>query len=293
LSDATRCREYILDTEKRIRDLLGIAEGLPRFTTELRGGFRTSDVALERVVLYRDDKVPLPGLLLVPTDTPRREPPIIYLGSRAKIGTPGERSDIWAPILKAGYPIFSFDPRGTGETEPAKDKERIPLEMIELESSLFAERVKDVLVAIAFVTGSQDGTARNGILIGEGTGGLLALHAAALSDRVSAVAAIRTIDRYDSLAEVPDVETPLSDVVPGVLSRYDLQDVVSTIAPRPVFLVNTVGGKGSPLRSSEIEAIYECPRKMADHLGEFFKHRSVPNAKIPKLVSDWIEKTRS
>jgi pimeloyl-ACP methyl ester carboxylesterase len=153
--------------------------------------------------------------------------------------------------------------------------------------------VKDVLAAVAFVTGRQDETSGNVILIGEGSGGLLALYAAALSDRVSAVAAIRTIDRYDSAADSPtgspEDETVFSNLVPGVLAQYDLPDVVAAIAPRPVFLVNTIRGRRHLIEPSEMEKTYEGPQRMTEHLGAFFHHELAPNAKIPKLVSDWVE----
>jgi hypothetical protein len=45
-------------------------------------------------------------------------------------------------------------------------------------------------------------------------------------------------------------------VIPGVLQSYDLPDLVTALAPRPVWIVNSLDTLGNPIPQKEYSGVY-------------------------------------
>jgi hypothetical protein len=56
-------------------------------------------------------------------------------------------------------------------------------------------------------------------------------------------------------------------VVPGALAHFDLPDLVSLLAPRPVLLSGLVDGAGRALPLAEVEREYARARRMYGDAG--------------------------
>jgi hypothetical protein len=79
---------------------------------------------------------------------------------------------------------------------------------------------------------------------------MVALHAAALDDRITRVIVERTLVSYRMAVEA-GLHTNLSEVlVPNVLKHYDVGDLLMAIHPRPVVLVNSATPMGQLARES-------------------------------------------
>src|SRR5205823_232277 len=96
--------------------------------------------------------------------------------------------------------------------------------------------------------------------IGIGKGGPIALHAAALDDRVKAVEIEGAVISWSAVARGTIARDQLSSVVPGVLEAYDLPDLAASIAPRPLSLRAAVDPAGRPVSQERIEAEYAPAR---------------------------------
>jgi uncharacterized protein (TIGR03435 family) len=78
-----------------------------------------------------------------------------------------------------------------------------------------------------------------------GAQGIVALHAAVLDERISRVEVDNALTSYRSIVDVPLHRNVSEVVIPGVLRKYDVPDLVRAIAPRAVVVTNPVDGAGA------------------------------------------------
>jgi cephalosporin-C deacetylase-like acetyl esterase len=220
-----------------------------------------------------EERIAVPGLMYVPTE-PAYEPLLLYLHERGMHaadaeGTPGR-------LAAAGRTVLALDLRGWGETAPGKIAEQSyfgnefteSFLAMHLNRPLLGQRVLDVLSVIERLAGLSDEIAGQGCeLHGVGSGGLVALHAAALDERIRAVELHAALGSWTSVVESPISYEQLADVVPGVLAHYDLPELAASLAPRKLTIRNPVDPQAQPLADDtrrELFAPVEAAYKQAD-----------------------------
>ena len=144
-------------------------------------------------------------------------------------------------IVDAGFSVLGVDLRGWGENTPDTPKKQkftweefFAWRAIELGRPLLGMRVGDFFVALRKVTGEYPKI----YAVGLGTAGLVALHAAALSV-LAGVATVGTLASYQEVVENLHHAEPVSSLVWGALTRYDLPDLAASIHPRPCFAADS------------------------------------------------------
>jgi len=126
--------------------------------------------------------------------------------------------------------------------------------------TLLGERVWDLLRMVDFLSsGAYRPTAIT--CLGIGHGGLVALFAAALDQRIEAAATWRAPASFRSLV-VKDPVFPPSAFPFGVLRHFDLPEITATLAPRLVVIANARDGQGNTVASDSIEAAYKHTRQV-------------------------------
>lgn len=142
-----------------------------------------------------------------------------------------------ADFAKAGCAVMELDLRGWGETTPRMPgrgakfswEDFFAYRAIEMGRPLVGMRVLDL---VANVEKAQRDFARV-FVVGIEAGGVIALHAAAVSKSVSGVAAVASLASYQEVMEQPVSREPVSTFVPGALAHYDLPQLAESIQPRP------------------------------------------------------------
>jgi cephalosporin-C deacetylase-like acetyl esterase len=82
-------------------------------------------------------------------------------------------------------------------------------------------------------------------IYGNGPLGIVALHAAALDSRVRSVVVENTLASYRMVLDQP-LHRNISEVmIPGVLRKYDVGNLVQAISPRPVTIINPQDATGA------------------------------------------------
>jgi pimeloyl-ACP methyl ester carboxylesterase len=121
--------------------------------------------------------------------------------------------------------------------------------------------VRSLPLSTAKGPSSSESASSRVTVIGWGAGSLLALHLAALDERVTAVATVDTLDSYRSIVEHERYAHPVSSFVPGAVAGpdspngYDLDDLAAAIAPRPVLRLRSVDHLGQPLSGNTDEQV--------------------------------------
>jgi pimeloyl-ACP methyl ester carboxylesterase len=135
-------------------------------------------------------------------------------------------------LSRSGFPVLALDLRGMGETAPGKlsssgrnyfgvDSKEAFLSL-HLARPLLGQRVLDVL---SILNSPPHQPSHGYYLIGVGSAGPIALHAAALDKRITRVEIRDSIASWSDVVDSPISSNQLTNVVPSVLADYDLPDL--------------------------------------------------------------------
>jgi len=112
-------------------------------------------------------------------------------------------------------------------------------------------RAGDTILAVDWLCARPDVDPSAITVYGSGPAGMAALLAAALDRRIGRVVVENTIVSYRSIVDVPLHGNVSEVVIPGVLLRYDVGDLLAAVSPRPVVVVNPQDGAGAAVTGEE------------------------------------------
>jgi len=225
--------------------------------TVRRAGYR-----LEVISLAMAGGVPVTGSLLIP-DGNGPHPATIVLDSRPKGVTSAAGSD--ADVLaRRGHVVLALQPRGTPETGAPSSTSLVGDFGLAFQAhlvgrSLTGIRAEDVIRAVDFLAAQPHVKREDLTAIGYGAAGVYVLHAAALDRRIARV----VIQDSPALLRL-GVERPIHRhifevAVPGMLTKYDLDDLLRVIAPRPITVINPVDLLGRPFLGTQWRQMVATP----------------------------------
>jgi dienelactone hydrolase len=210
--------------------------------TEMRDTVRRGGLLFWRLILRSSERPPLPALRVYAPATAKptgRE--MVCFADRGK--TALTDSTAWLRTLLKEYDsVLLVDLRGQGETaDPAAaldpkyyNREYRPaLVSLHLGPTLLAQRVADVATALDLLAGSQRKTIIDVYADGR-TSALVAMHAALLTPRIRQVQLRALPASYLSQLTSPTARDGYSDLLPGVLHRYDVSDLQQALGKRLV-----------------------------------------------------------
>ena len=173
--------------------------------------------------------------------TPGKRPTLLLLSAR-----PDATVDAWT---RAGWNVLALEPRGAGGTEELKSPLTGDWTLLSLRALLVGRtpvgmRTDDALAAINWLIAQPE----VGRIVVQGSGALgpVALHVGVLDKRVSGVISDAAITRYREFVERPISRNMAEVNLPGVLTRYDLPDLMSALGNR-LTLINPENAVGEPL----------------------------------------------
>jgi cephalosporin-C deacetylase-like acetyl esterase len=132
--------------------------------------------------------------------------------------------------------VFTPRPSPPG-VEETKSPILGPFYMAQLRSeqvgtTLLGMRVDDVIRAVDYLASRPDVDPGNIAAVATGHMGLVLLHAAVLDPRLKHIAIDHTLKSYRALLDTPmPIDAP-QDILPGVLLKYDIPDLVRVLGPR-------------------------------------------------------------
>jgi hypothetical protein len=128
--------------------------------------------------------------------------------------------------------------------------------------SLVGARVHDVLRAAALLLERPEVISEQVSVVGEGLGGLLALFAAALNERIGTAFCSKTLASYRGVATHEFYAYHPRWFVPGILRECDLPEVAACVAPRRLVLAGPLDHMRRRLTESEAESLYAPARAL-------------------------------
>jgi cephalosporin-C deacetylase-like acetyl esterase len=201
------------------------------------------------VVSYESEPgITIPGVILAPEATGAK-PAVLVVDAPSK-----QRLPDLEDLARAGNVVFAILPRGVQETPPPPRRNEILGDYSDstrayvVGKTLVGMRAEDIFRAMDYLVSRPD--VDRGKITGFGVGslGVPLAHAAVLDRRIAGLVLDRTLVSYRMAVDHP-VNYGLYDVlVPGVLRKYDIDDLLAALSPRPVTLVDPADQLGKPLR---------------------------------------------
>jgi dienelactone hydrolase len=231
------------------------------------------DLSIERIQLRTEPGIVVPVLLLrIAKSKGQKIPLVIGLAQHGKQAFLKHRADVIAELLNTGAAVCLLDVRGTGETSPGEDRGRrstatsVSASELMLGQTVLGGQLHDVRAVLRHFRSRADLDSRRIAVWGESftplnqsdvryelphnaadrppspepLGGLLALLTALFEDEVRAVYVHRGLGDFRSALNTPFCYLPHDAVIPGVLAHSDLPDLANSLAPRKVWLQNSV-----------------------------------------------------
>jgi dienelactone hydrolase len=211
----------------------------------------------------------VPALLGVPEPSRDRRKTVLYTSDRSAAEAFATGGDL-DELLRSGYTVLAIDVSGRGETAStwrgfsdgwfAKTEKEAWLAMM-TGRTLAGIRADDILRGLDLLTGR--GLLHGGTAIGfaKGLAAVDLLHAATIDSRFVDLALEDMLVSYRAAVRSP-VHRQLSDVVvPGVLSRYDLQDLLAARKAGAAWVLNARSPAGPVLPLKAVTAEYEFALK--------------------------------
>jgi dienelactone hydrolase len=221
-----------------------------------REGYR-----IRKLVFETEPGVKVPGLLFEAGGGPL----VMYADGAGKAAAAAPGGPI-EKLLKDGARVLALDLRGMGETAPGKPAPGKPnyfgadyyeaFVALHLGRPLLGQRVTDLLAVVAKMAGESDDIR----LIGVGSAGPAALHAAALEPRVMRLTLEGALVSWSAVVRTPVSNDQLTNVVPAALAVYDLPDLAALVAPRPLTIRKPADPTGKRLNRGAADDAYKLVR---------------------------------
>ena len=225
----------------KVRKLIGLPENLPQ-TRVKRGSQAQIDWArIDKFTLQRAGDMPVPALLFRPPgNTSQALDVVIYADGRGMRSVAHANGPI-QKLVNESTAVFAVDLRGLGETRDQgsnakyhSHSHRVGNVATHIGQPLLGQRVRDLLAVVDYLNEVGSERVRSIRVIGVGSAGPVALHAAALDAQISKVE-LRNPALNSWVSDV--VAQPLhremvDHVVPGALTWYDLPDLAHQLGTR-------------------------------------------------------------
>lgn len=287
--------------QKDLHELLSLpSEAPPLHATSLSNNKHRS-VTIEEIEYESEAGIRVPGWFLKPSSGASKFPVALFIQDQGK----DILFDQWPLIencARAGVAFCSVDLRTSGVTRPRLPSEgpsfygdgvELAYSLVNLSLGLpiIGQQTCDLLRSLDYLETRSDVDLKRVGLCGTGTIGLACIAAAALDDRFCSLMLNRTLVDLECIVASKDYRLPLSAIAFGMLRKFDLPDLCAHLAPRPLWLVNTVGAQENGLALSEVKEKYgkaEQSYERASQAGKFVLR--VQPGSMDGIVLEWMQK---
>lgn len=250
-----------------VRRLAGIAVkpgGAPP-TVTVHNTVRREGYRAELISMMLEGGAAGAGALLIPEGN-GPHPAALLVDARPKEVTAAVGSDADA-LAREGYLVLVLQPRGTPERPVASYQHIVgdfdlAYSALIVSKSLTGIRAEDVMRAVDYLVSRRDVKREGLVVAGYGAGGVYVLHAAALDNRIAKVITQQSPAVLRLGVERPIHRHIFEVAVPGMLTKYDLDDLIRAIAPRPVTVVNPVDLLERPIHASQYKQMVTAPAQV-------------------------------
>ncbi len=219
------------------------------------GRIARSGIIVEKLTYESEPGIAIPSLLFIPGSSPNTNPKpgIILLDARGKSAS----AEVAESLARAGNVVLLPDLRGFGETRPSSAvRESRLADFGDYDSSMTAllvgktmpgMRALDIVRGVDLLASRPEVDPARIKAIGKDSAAIPLIYAALFDPRIASLAVAGMLSSYDSALSESFSRGLADQVVPSVLTYFDLPDVIAAIAPRRVTIFNSVDALGLPI----------------------------------------------
>ena len=241
VNDRQEARKHYMSVNKpgevmaKLHELLAISATCSKINTANIASREYPGYTMEKLIIRREGEVPLPCHLFLPDNKTVRDTIVLRLDHRGKLAVIEENKFVTTHINN-GRAVILADLRGMGETAEkpeANDPKYYNTEYHNAILSLHtgqplpAQRVKDILSLLDFISSDDDLKGLPVKIIASGQAAVPALFAAVLDARIASLELSETIKSYVEITQRPMDRDWFSLVVPGIMNYFDQPDLVA------------------------------------------------------------------
>jgi cephalosporin-C deacetylase-like acetyl esterase len=245
--------EFRAELAGKIEQRLGLNSGSEKTAgaaPQKVGESQTSDLVIEKYLLATEDGIVVPTRVIMLKKHLAKVRAVVYLRDR---NGEDDSPAFFEELARQGRMVAVADVRGFGETMSANHIPDPHLAYFDPRDGIDADftiasfflgrpllgmRVRDAKTVVNYLRARPDVDPAHVTLAGKGWAGLVALFTAAIDPKITSAAVEEIPISFGEIAAAHLYNQPLSLLLPGVLRDFDLSDVMSSLAPRPLLLIN-------------------------------------------------------
>jgi dienelactone hydrolase len=268
--------QHLLKVVNAAKKLSGYnpAEGKPVIAS-INGQYRRNGYSITKFALQGSGNYLIPVLLFSPGNVNGRRPAFVYCHEKGKVAEAATGQEIEA-LVRKGYIVAAVDVLGTGEiTNTATRSFTTAYTAVLTGNSIVGIQAGDIVRTVRFLKERSDIDSLQIGAIAYDEMCIPMLHAVAFDASINRVVLNKPLISYSSVAlskdykigiKVPpgrDEDTPkdiyFSWGIAGVLTAYDLPDLIACIAPRKIIFINIRQQLLNEASTALIEAEFAFP----------------------------------
>jgi dienelactone hydrolase len=203
------------------------------------------------------------ALLAEPPAARSRHKSVLYVDERGTRAASAPGGDV-DELAQLGYTVLALDLSGRGEkatpwssySASLFGQEKIAWLALMIGKPLVGLRMNQILRGVDLLHEKGLLERDECVSIGKGPAAIDLLHAAVMDNRIAGVVIEDALLSYAAVARAPVHRQIFDVVIPGVLGAYDLPDLVASLAPRPVWLMNSRSPVGTQVFLREARSEY-------------------------------------
>ena len=259
-------------------------------------------VAIEEFEFRSEPQIRVPGWLVKPNNGRVPLPTIHFVSERGINNVVAESAEMDA-LVRRGFALCAINLRGFGITAPRYPtagplfyrgehvEDGFAWASLILGKPVLGQRVWDFLRSLDYLESRGDLDPTRIHVLGAAGGGVATLLGTALDDRPRSVLLEHMTADLRSLVESEEYSFPLASFVFSFLSKFDLPDLVASLAPRACWLLNAEGVGGETLPVSKLLQRYQTTIDSYSASGTEGRLRILvrPDQKRLDTIQAWLE----
>jgi cephalosporin-C deacetylase-like acetyl esterase len=220
-------------------------------STEPRSGYR-----IETIVLHSEPGIDLSGIVATP-DSAGPKPVVLMLDSQAGAARLTATGGDLDRLATAGRIVMVLEPRPSPQgMEGVRGSFLGPFYMLSMRAFLVGKtlvgmRTDDTIRAVDWLCARKDVDRSAITAYGNGALGTALMHAAVLDTRIGQVMVENALTSYRMIVDQPVHRNAAEVLVPGVLRKYDIGDLILAAYPRRVTIINAQDALGVGISDAE------------------------------------------
>lgn len=264
------------------------------------GRYAREEYVLEKYLIPGSGDYMLPAVLFMPVEKSKNEI-VLLIDNQGMEHAAKKDSLLVHSMLRQGYSVLLFDVTGIGSLGPGYLKGDAYIDNtsfnqwfagILTDKSIVGMRAEDILRIVNFIK-TDFAEVETISAIASGASGSELLHAAVFNEAIQKVCLIQPFISFSDIAMSHEYSPAfIPSTVAGAIEKYDLSDLMASLCPRKVLIINPLASDGSPAIESKKSCYLSYPKIVYTQkdVKEKFEHLVIDEKRmVNEKIIEWLD----